>query len=342
MRWVAAHPGPHFSVDDVYDGWVEALIGLGQTVIPFNLGDRLQFYSHTHFKDEDGEFIPAVDGQQATDLAVNGLYATLYKARPDVLLVVSGWFLPRFVYDLCHAYGTKVVVVHTEEPYETDRAAVIAQWADINLINDPTNIDQFPKGTRYVHHAYRPDVHHPGPPREQYVCDLAFIGTGYPSRIAFLEAMDLSGLDVMLGGNWQQVKEGDPLRRFLANEPDVCVDNAETADIYRSARMGLNLYRRETSEGGRPDGWACGPREIEMAACQLPFLREPRGESDELFPMLPSFTSPEEASELLRWWLAHPAERDEAALKARAAIADRTFHSLAVDLLRHLEKGSIH
>lgn len=338
MRWVVAHPGPHFSVDDVYDGWCEALTDLGQTVIPFNLGDRLQFYSHAHFKDDDGQFIPAVAGQHLTDLAVNGLYATLYKARPDVLLVISGWFVPRSVYDLCHAYGTKVVVVHTEEPYETDRAVRIAEWADVNLINDPTNIVQFPRGTRYAHQAYRPGRHHPGPPREDYACDLAFIGTGYPSRIQFLEAMDLTGLDVLLGGNWQSVKEGDPLHGYLANEPDVCVDNAETADVYRSAQMGLNLYRRETSEGGRPDGWACGPREIEMAACGLFYLREPRSESDELFDMLPTFSSPEEASDLLRYWLARPAEREEVALKARAAIADRTFHSLAVELLRQLER----
>lgn len=338
MRWVVAHPGPHFSVDDVYDGWCEALAELGQTICPFNLGDRLQFYSHAHFKDEAGEFIPAVDSQQMTDLAINGLYATLYKARPDVLLVISGWFVPRSVYDLCHAYGTKVVVVHTEEPYETDRASIIAQWADINLVNDPTNIDKFPPGTRYAAHAYRPNVHHPGPALDEYACDLAFIGTGYPSRIAFLERMDLSGLDVMLGGNWQSVKEGDPLWPFLANEPDVCVDNAETADIYRSARVGLNMYRRETSEGGRPDGWSMGPREVEMAACGLFYLREPRGEGDELLDMLPTFSSPEEASDLLRYWLARPDERAEKAMKARAAVADRTFINVAKDLLQVLDR----
>ena len=29
MRWLVIQPGPSFSVADVYDGWVEALQGLG-------------------------------------------------------------------------------------------------------------------------------------------------------------------------------------------------------------------------------------------------------------------------------------------------------------------------
>jgi len=41
MRFLIVHPGPGFSVADVYVGWRDALRGLGHTVIEFNLGDRL-------------------------------------------------------------------------------------------------------------------------------------------------------------------------------------------------------------------------------------------------------------------------------------------------------------
>ena len=287
----------------------------------------------------DDEYLPAVDGKQIIELAVNGLYATLYKARPDVLMVVSGFFVPKAVYELCRAYGTRVVLVHTEEPYETDRAAQIAQWADINLVNDPTNIDAFPPNTRYVPHAYRPRVHFAGSGRDDYRCDFAFIGTGYPSRVRFMERMDLSGLDVILGGNWPTITDEHPLRKFIANDPEECVDNVETAEVYRSARIGMNLYRRESTEGGRADGWAMGPREVELAACGLFYLRDPRGEGDEVLDMLPTFSSPEEAGDLLRYWLKRPVERAELALKAKAAVADRTFANHAVDLLRHIESS---
>ena len=55
--------------------------------------------------------------------------------------------------------------------------------------------------------------------------------------------------------------------------------------------------------------------------------------------MLPAYSSPAEAADLIRWALAHPEERAEAAAKARAAIADRTFENNARTLLRMLSKG---
>lgn len=338
MRWVVAQPGPSFSVEDVYQGWCEALRELGETVIPFDLGGRITFYGSARFE-IDGEYRPAVgDDEGIANLAANGLYATLYKTKPDVLLVVSAFFIPVDVYQLARSYGTRVVIVHTESPYEDDRQVNIAQFADVNLINDPTGIEAFPAGTRYVPHAYRPTLHHPGPVRDEMVCDFAFVGTGYPSRVAFFEAMDFDGIDALLAGNWPTVDEASPLYPLLALEPEECLDNADTADVYRSAKVGMNLYRREAARPELSAGWALGPREIEMAACGLFFLRDPRGEGDEVLDMLPTFTSPAEASEQLRWWLTHPDERAEVALKARAAVADRTFTNHAVELLRLLDK----
>jgi spore maturation protein CgeB len=232
-----------------------------------------------------------------------------------------------------------VVVLHTESPYEDHRQVDVAAHADLNLINDPTNIDRFRSVARsfYVPHAYRPGLHHPGSPGLSLVCDLGFVGTGYPSRVAFLEAMNLDGLDVLLGGHWQTLDEGSPLRGYVGHDIGRCLDNAETADLYRSARVGLNLYRREAQAPSLVDGWAMGPREVEMAACGLFFLRDPRPEGDEVLASLPTFSSPEEAGELLRWWLDHHDERARAAEAARKAVAGRTFEDHAAQLLRLLD-----
>ncbi len=343
MRILAVQPGPAFSVQDVYAGWVEALRGLGNTVVEFNLEARLTFYGSARWEQDGVDRV--LTAEQAAELAVNGLAAALHKVRPDVLLVVSGFFIPPALLDLERlAYGTKVVVVHTESPYEDDRQIKLAEHADLNLLNDPTNIDDFRAVSRaeYFPHAYRPGVHHPGPGKPELVCDLGFVGTGYPSRIAFFEAMDLGDLDVLLAGNWQGLADDSPLRKYVATDPGECLDNADTADLYRSARCGINLYRRETTDGGSADGWAMGPREVEMAACGLFFLRDPRGEGDMVLPMLPTFGTPEAASALLRWWLAHEDERKQAARRAREAVADRTFDNHArrlMGLLETIRKG---
>jgi hypothetical protein len=337
MRWLVAEPGPHFSVQDVCVGWTEALRAAGQQVFRFNLGDRLTFYNSVLMDAGGGLFKHALDGEQATELAVNGLYASLMRVRPHVLFLVSGFFIPHELCDIARAAGVRVVLRCTESPYEDGRQAALAEHCDLTLVDDPTNLDRFPPGTVYMPHAYRPAVHCPGPAVPNLVSDFAFVGTGYPSRIAFVEQMNLSGLDVLLAGNWTRLAADSPLRKHVAHDDAECLDNTSTVDVYRSTRASLNLYRREAETDAQAAGWAVGPREVELAAVGAFFLRDPRPEGDELLPMLPTFTSPAEASEQLRWWLAHPQQREEAAEQARAAVADRTFDNHARRLLRLLE-----
>jgi glycosyltransferase involved in cell wall biosynthesis len=246
------------------------------------------------------------------------------------------------------AAGIRVVLLHTEAPYQDDEQLGRAPFADLNLLNDPVSIGRYRELGRaeYMPHAWRPQLHHPGPGHPDLKSDLAFVGTGFPSRQRFFEAMDLDGLDVLLGGGWPGLPMGSPLREHLLDpeqrstevENMRCLDNDVTAEIYRSARAGINFYRREGERQWDGQGWAVGPREVEMAACGLPFARDPRGESDELFPFLPSFTDPREASEAVRWLLADERRREDLGAAARAAVADRTFTNHARRLLRLLDK----
>lgn len=340
MRAVVCHPGPAFSVHDVYVGWSEALAELGVRVIPFNLEDRLTFYDSAYLNVSEGQFRKALPQDQAVELAINGLYATLYKVRPDVLLAVSAFLVPTELLDLARRYGTRVVVLHTEAPYEDTRQLDVAPHADLNLLNDPVSIDRYRElaPAEYMPHAYRPEVHRPGPAEPDLAADLAFVGTGFESRIAFFEAMDLAGLDVLLGGNWQRLHEDSPLRKHVGHDISECLDNVDAVRIYRSAKLGLNLYRRETDDGDTAAGWAMSPREVEMAAVGLPFVREPRGEGDALLPWLPRFGSAGEAAEQVRWLLSHEEERQAAARRSMEAVADRTFRNHAARLLRLLER----
>ena len=338
MRWVVAAPGPSFSVQDVFTGWCEALRELGQQVHTFNLDERLSFFGSLLKETRTpGMFERAVTAEQSYSMASDTLYSTLYQVWPDVLLVISGFFIPTQLLDRARRTRTRVVIVHTESPYEDDRQVTLAPYADLNLVNDPTNLHRYPAGTRYVPHAYRPTLHHPGPADPNLACDFTFNGTGYGSRIAFFNQMDLAGLDVMLTGNWNFLDEDSPLRKYVGHDIETCLDNDKVRETYWSAKAGINLYRREAERPELAAGWSMGPREVEMAACGLFYLRDPRPEGDELLPMLPTFTSPGDASEQLRWWLARPDQRDAAARKAREAVAGRTFTANAADLLRLLD-----
>jgi hypothetical protein len=258
-----------------------------------------------------------------------------------VVICISAFFVQAGILEVMRSRRHKIVLIHTESPYQDEEQLVRAPFADLNVLNDRVSLhryDEIGVPAVYLPHAYRPSVHYPrtGPVKGNLAADLAFIGTGFASRIEFFEAMDLSGLDVLLAGNWIDLAEGSPLREYVAHDLDDCCENTETAEVYRNAKAGLNFYRREVEDGGTAAGWAMGPREVEMPACGLFFMRESRGEGDEILSMLPRFAGPKDASEQLRWWLEHEDERLAAAQLARIAVADRTFTNNAKRLLKLL------
>lgn len=300
-------------------------------------------------KDENGLPIvkQAMSQDEAYRAAIQGLSHACYTFWPDVILFISAFFMNAATFQLLRARNHKIVILGTESPYQDDEQLMRGQLADLNLLNDPVNLERFRElaPAEYMPHAYRPSVHYPrsGPRNPGLASDFCFIGTAFRSRVEFFEAMDLAGLDVLIAGNdWGSIPPDSPVARFVGSgigNPD-CVNNDETADLYRNTRASLNFYRRETRDEeswDRVTAYAMGPREVELAACGVPFLRDRRAEGDEILPMLPTFDSPEDASEKLRWLLAHPAEAGEMALKARAAIQDRTFRNNARRLLQLIE-----
>lgn len=332
-------PGPAFSVADCHRGWMRAFSRLGCEVKNVNFGDRLEFYDNAKME-RDGETRKAFSFQAAIEMAAKGIEVAAFEWWPDIVFITSGFFVPPFVYEVLRARKMKVVLFHTESPYEDfSKQLPKAPYADLNLLNDPTNLERFKEvaPTEYFPHAYDPEIHHPREPKDDLRSDFFFVGTGYPSRIEFLEAVDWGGVDAKLGGNWQFVKEDTPLHPFLIDQPAYCLENTDAADYYASTKVSANLYRQETYDGDSPLGWAMTPREVEMAAIGTFFLRESRGEGDEVLKSLPIFNSPEDFSEKLRWYLAHPGQRADLAERAQAAVADRTFTNSAVRLLHLLE-----
>lgn len=337
MRALVVHPGPDFSVSDVYDGWLKGLRGCGVEVAPLNLNDRLNFYGEAEVK-RGSEYFKAFRGADACRMAAIGLKAAMYDWWPDVLVAISSFFIPPDFYEVFRSRGHKIVIIHTESPYEDDRQLDTAQYADLNVVNDPTNIARFQAvaPTIYIPHGYDPERHHSGVRQPEYASDFCFVGTGYPSRVAFFEQVDWGGIQATFAGNWEATSKDSPLRGFMAHPIGECCPNSEAVKLYASTKVSANLYRTEAQRPELSAGWSMTPREVELAATRTFFLRDARGEGDEVFPMLPTFGSPEEFSDLLGWWVAHDEEREEAAEQAMAAVADRTFVNNAAALLRAL------
>jgi spore maturation protein CgeB len=321
----------------------------------YNTNERLTFYGRALF--EAPGTVPCehgrmevkralADPQMIAQLATQGLLEACFLNEPDVVFFVSAFFQTGEALRAIRRHGIKMVMLHTESPYQDDEQMTRGALADLNLLNDPVNIESW-AGTgipaAYVPHSYDPDVHYPAVPRETSV-DFAFVGTAFRSRCEFFSAMNFDGIDIALGGNaWDQIdQEFYGLYKYLGHQPDQCVDNAETARVYRMTKAGINFYRRESEDAHKGEGVAMGPREVEMAACGLFFLRDPRPESDAIFGAhLPTFDGPADAEEKLRWWLKHDSLREKRADYARIAIEDWTFDNRAREVMELMEKAGI-
>lgn len=339
-RVIVVRPGPAFSVQEVSRGWAHGFVENGCQVVDFNLDERLYVYNAAHHHDGDGQpcrkmFTPT----EAVRCAANGIKNVCWDFLPDLIFIVSAFYIPADIMQELRVRGTKVVILHTESPYEDDNQVQRAEFADYNLINDPTHLERFRAvaPTDYQHHCYDPAVNHPREPLPEHLSDFAFVGTGFKSRVDLFEAVDWTGIDFTLAGNWQATRRDSPLREHMAHDIARCCDNlTETQQLYAGTKASANLYRREANEPALAEGWSMGPREVELAASGTFFLRDPRGEGDEVLDMLPTFKGPEEFEAVLRHWLEHDDSRALCAEAARAAIADRTFANSARRLLTHL------
>jgi len=337
MRALVVNPGPNFSVADVARGWARGLADQGVQVRTFELDKLLDYFAYA-YTDRNGEIVKAHTETEAIQLAAGQIKAACYDWWPDLVLVVSGFFMYPQLVDIMRDRHRHVVLLCTESPYEDEAQLQKAAWYDGVVLNDPTNLDAFAEvcdgPALYAPHAYDAAVHYRAPAKHH--ADVSWIGTCYPSRAAFLEQVDWSGLDVSFGGNFKDAPES--LLRFVGHEPEECVDNDVTAEVYRGSLASFNIYRAETNGqlSDSADGWAMGPREVEMARCGLWFARQSRPESDEVFPMLPTFSDPQELGDQLRWAIANPEARMMAVERAFAAVEDRTFPNNARALLQAL------
>ena len=242
MKALVVRPGPDWSVLDVANGWCDGLAECGYDVVHFDLGSRIGLFAAAHVPDGD-DYRPALPSMQvACELAAEHVLAAVWRVQPDLVVVICGGNLPSATFAAVRSRGIPIVLVHTESPYEDDAQVARAPLATLNVINDPTHLDRFRAANPasiYVPASYRPGVHRPRPARSGLASDVAFVGSGFEQRIAYLCAGDWSGIDLLLAGTWP-IDDDHPLDRHLwADQPDDFCDNDTTADIYAATKSEL-------------------------------------------------------------------------------------------------------
>lgn len=354
MRALVVNPGPNYSVKDVANGWTAGLVANGVDVQTVDLEDVLTFFSGAYREVTDGQYAKWLDIHEQWYLTSEIIKARAFTWWPDVVISISSFFVTPHLMDVLAARNMRLVHVYTESPYEDDNQLQRAQaGGDLVVLNDPINLDKYRAAgvnAIYLPHSYDPTVHKPGPVQAGHRSDVCIIGSGYKSRVEFLSAMRWDNIDLKLLGNWTAAA-GTAIEQFVHLEDEMpfghpdrlmcCVDNIETVTWYQSTDMSMNLYRREANRPDLSDGWAMGPREVELAACGTFYITQPRGENVDVLPSVPKFNEPGEAEELIRFYLANENARAQISREARSRLADWTFKNRVAEVLRLLDRQPV-
>lgn len=351
MKLLLLHPGATWSTTDVCDGLRYGLKHHGADVIDYRLDGRIARASKwlggawKAAKKAD----PYFEKPNHADVFLQAAGDVVNMAldhQVDAVIVVSGMFLvPRVLVRLRRA-GIPTTVLFTESPYDAQELDM-AKLVDGCWTNERSALADFlavNPNAGYLPHAWNPDGHVAGAqPRDEQVPshDVVFVGSAFQERIDWLSAVDWTGIDFGLYGNWAPLKGRHRLRQYVKHEGPI--SNTVAAALYRRAKIGLNLYR--TSRGwGRhaaqiSHAESLNPRAYELAACGAFHLSSYRAEVGEVFgDLVPTFRHPTEASGLIRAWLADPHGRARVAAELPARVAEMSWVERATRVIGDLQR----
>src|SRR5262252_4539096 len=257
----------------------------------------------------------------------------------DWVVVISGMYFHPDVLEMLHRARLRTSVLLTESPYEDEAQSRLAALVDVVWTTERSSAERLDAG--YLRHAYDPLRHSPRLPLDEAVPahDVVFVGTGFEERIEQLAAVDWTGIDLGLYGNWSLLGSRHKLRQYVRAGP---VSNERAVALYRRARIGLNLHRTscDYARGVAHIMWAdsLNPRAYELAACGVFQISDYRAELSEIFPngAVPSF-HPDHLEDVLRAYLQDSPARRYAARRAREAVVPHTFAARAAQVLADLE-----
>jgi spore maturation protein CgeB len=347
MKVLVIGAGASFSTADVEAGVVEGLRAQGVEVALYPLDRRIaasaEFLKHCWKKAKAER--SDVEQPTSADALLHAVQDSLTKAllhQVDWVLLVSAMFVPRPFVEILQRAGLPVAILLTESPYDLDREILWAESADLVWTNERTSVyglRQAQSRTFYLPHAMRPAVHRvPDESPDAPAHDVVFVGTAFQERIELLEAIDWTGIDLGLYGQWKALSRRSPIRQFVRGG---VVDNARTAALYQRAKLGLNLYRESQGWGKNAPrvtgAESLNPRAYELAACGCFHLSSDRAEVSEIFgDLVPTFRTAQDCERLIRHWLADDVGRAIVSRQLPETVVGHTWTARAAKMAADL------
>jgi spore maturation protein CgeB len=331
-RLLVVHPGAPWATADVFDGLCVGLQEAGVEVVPYRLDHRIAAEQQRGGSTAD---VLRRAGSPVCDLT--------RRSEADAVVIVSGTVLhPDVLADL-RACQIPLFALFTESPYDQQQERQFAATLDGCWTHERTAVEAFRSvcpHAWYLPHGWHPRRHMPDAilTEPQIAAhDVVFVGSGFPERVTWFNAIDWTGINLGLYGIWGDMGLKPALEGAVHASP---IRNTYAAALYRRARIGLNLYR--WPRGMSTTGESLNPRAYELAACGTFTVSAARAETAEVFgSLVPTFTAPREAEALIRQWLKDAAGRTAIAAQLPACVAESSWTQRATRLIGDLQAAGL-
>jgi len=355
MKVLLAHPGASWSTADVFDGLNYGLQQLGVEVQHYRLDTRLEASANAlhalwRKRKKAQPDLPKPNNVDIVYHAGVGIVEAALRWQPDVVLIVSAMFLHPDVVLMLKRARQRVCVLFTESPYDHAEELKIAAMVDGCWTNERACLPDFravnPR-SGYLAHGWHPLKHGPHPLDLGVgvrAHDVVFVGSFFPERVEFFNAIDWTGIDLGIYGTWKGLGLKKQVRACCYGDQ---IENVYASALYRAAKIGLNLYRTRGSkrlplthaDGRRLVPESLSPRAYELAACGAFSISEARAEVSEVFgERVPTFSTAAEASVLMRTWLQDDSGRRQMAAELPACVAEASWVERAKTVAGDLQR----
>jgi spore maturation protein CgeB len=342
--------GAAFSLKDVDTGVVAGLRAAGAEVGLYAYDERLGAYKQVlewmwkkRRKDN-----PAIEKPPFLHVQLNAISEAQMIAQlndADFVLFISGMFVPLPVMKAWRRYSRiPIALLLTESPYDLENEVRWVEQAHLAWTNERSVVDrlrQVNPQVRYLPHAWLPGVHDVVPEDMSAIAahDVVFVGTSFKERIAFLEAIDWTGIDFGIYGHWKSLPRKSRLQQYIRGGVQ---ENATTSALYRRAKVGLNLYRHMKGWTGveriaQADSLNLRAYELATAGCFQ--VSDHRAEIAEIFgDAVATFTSPAECEAAICHALADDVWRRRCVDAAKLRAQGHTWYTRGIQMMADLQR----
>lgn len=327
-------PGHGISTTDVATGYGDALACLGHEVLDFDLFERLRFFQgaaerlrkiRKEKKEDKLRVEMAIFNAATVEIPV-----AVLKELPDLIIYVTGQFVPRFPLELIRTrFPVPQVLILTETPYLAELEKRMLPFYDAVFANDKCCLEEYRrvnKNTFYLGTAFSTEIYpYKGPVEREFCSDLFFVGSPVPGRAEFLNEIceKLEGVDFKLF-----VIAGEKFGlhgrvfNFLRGRG---LKQGEVAKYLAGAKIGFNLFRlNDQREGLGLEPYSLNPRVYEVMASGALLLTDYRPELEEMFEVgkdLVVFDGVEDFLEKVKYFLNHEEERQGIAKRGQNKVS---------------------